>query len=229
MILTPQVIQNAPTFVNPEGRFTLSLRNLQLPHIDTLHLAQGPYQVLDLTNNELVEFGGIPDWETLETVILANNNITTISNLHIPSLKLLSLAQNSISSLRSLEPLHKLENLLNLLLIGNPVCAEHHYRPFLVWLIPLLQILDGKKVKSSERECAKELFGENLENATAAAIALLHGGKEPEPVAKDTKMLNLTVKKLTAEEKAGLVAQLEKATTMEEILRIQDALKNGLV
>lgn len=229
MILTPLVILSAPTFVNPEGKLTLSLRNLQLPHIDTLHLANGPYAVLDLTNNELVEASGIPDWETLDTVLLANNNISTLGELDALRLHSLLLAQNNVTSLKHLASLNKLKSLHTLLLIGNPVCAEHHYRQFVIWLVPSLQVLDGEKVKSSERENAVDLFGENMETATAAAVALLNGGDDAKPVAKETKLINSTVSKLTAEERDKLVAQLEKAQTMEEIESIRNALKDGLV
>lgn len=229
MKLTPQAIVNAPNIVNPEGKLTLSLRNLQLSDIDNLHLANSVFAVIDLTNNDLVEAGGIPDWEVLETVLLANNNISVIGDLSAVSLRSLLLAHNNISTLKLLVSLRLVKSLHTLLLVGNPVCSEHHYRQFLIWLLPSLQILDCEKVKASERKSANELFGESFETATAAAVALINGGEEAKPVAKESRMINNTVSKLTSEEKADLIEQLKNAQTMEEMDRIQGLLKNGMV
>lgn len=228
MKLTPQVISDAPTYVNAEGQLTLSLRNLHLDSIDNLHLAEDVYSVIDLTNNELVEAGGIPRRESLETLLLANNNISSVGDMAGMSLKSLLLANNNISNLKLLVQLREL-GVETLLLAGNPVCTEHHCRQFLVWLLPSLRVLDCEKVKRKERENAQELFGENYENATPAAVALLHGGEDAKPVSKETRNMNSTVSKLTEEERANLVARLKKAQTMEEIEAIQAQLHEGVV
>lgn len=229
MKLTPQVILDAPNIINPEGKLTLSLRNLRLTFIDNLHLANGAFAVIDLTNNELVEASGIPNWEGLETVLMANNNIYTVGDMAGLALRSLLLAQNNISTLKLLVNLRSLESIHTLLLLGNPVCSEHYYRQFLIWLLPSLRVLDCEKVKVSERKSAVELFGEDFEKATPAAVALIHGGNDAKPVAKETRMINSTVRKLTQEEKAKLIAQLETAQTMEEMDRIQSVLRNGYV
>lgn len=229
MKLTPQVIQNAPNVVNPEGKLTLSLRNLGLSDMDSLHLANDAFAVVDLTNNVLEEVSGIPTWQSLETVLLANNNISAISDVSGVTLHSLLLAQNNLVWLKQLVNLRSLEEIHTLLLLGNPVCKEHHYRQFLVWLLPSLKVLDCEKVKQDERKNAIELFGESFDTATAAAMALIHGGDDVVAVKKETREMNTTVGRLTKEEKEKLVAQLASAQTMEEMDVIQEKLRQGNV
>lgn len=229
MKLTPQVIQNAPNVVNPEGKLTLSLRNLGLSDIDSLHLANDAFAVVDLTNNVLEEVSGLPTWGSLETVLLANNNISAIGDVSGVTLHSLLLAQNSLVWLKQLVNLRSLGEIHTLLLLGNPVCKEHHYRQFLVWLLPSLKVLDCEKVKQNERKDAIELFGESFDTATAAAMALIHGGDDIVPVEKETREMKTTVSRLTKEEKEKLVAQLASAQTMEEMDLIQEKLRQGNV
>ena len=58
-----------------------------------------------------------------------------------------------ISSLASLR-----ENpaLAELFLTGNPCSLFTHYRPFVVWLLPQLAVLDGIPVERSERILARQ-------------------------------------------------------------------------
>lgn len=229
MKLTPLVIQDAPNVINPEGKLTLSLRDLGVSDIDSLHLANEAFAVVDLTNNMLDEAGLLPTWEALETVLLANNNISAIGDMKDVALNSLLLALNNLISLKLLVNLRTLDKIHTLLLLGNPVCKEHHYRQFVIWLLPTLLVLDCEKVKQSERRSAIDLFGESFDTATAAAVALLHGGEEAKPVAKETRMMNTTVSRLSKEEKEKLVAQLVSAQTMEEMELIQAKLRDGTV
>lgn len=226
MKLTAQVIQNAPNIINPEGKLTLVLRNLQISFIENLDVTQDNFAVIDFSNNELVDLGGVAALPALETLLLANNNISNISGIG-SSLVSMSLVNNNISKFSQLLELRKVP-LTSLLMTGNPVAREHHFRLFLVWLIPTLKVLDCQKVKESERKEARELFGGSFDEATAAATALMHGGAVV-AVEKSTRLMANTVQKLTQEEKAKLISDLEKADSMEEIERISAALKDGYV
>lgn len=57
-----------------------------------------------------------------------------------------------------LEPLSTLPNLQCLSLLHNPVTAKQHYRLYLIYKLPHLRLLDFRKVKTKEREEAKQLF-----------------------------------------------------------------------
>lgn len=81
----------------------------------------------------------------------------------------------------------------------------------------------------AEREEGRELFGSDFANRLPAADALLSGNKAVAPTSKDTRLVESTVKSLLPEEKALLVKELEKATSMQDIERISQALKDGYV
>lgn len=244
MKLTPQLLRDAPNVINPEGKLTVVLRNLEIAYIENLELTNDSVQAIDLTNNQILRFCDVPTRPDLEVLLLANNNISTIGKCGALSLQLLLLANNNLGAFSDLVQLRQFEELQTLVMVGNPITEKHHYRLFLIWLLPSLRVLDFSKVKQAERAAATDLFGPSFDEATPAATALLHGKTESRPEyapaskpgnkameqpGKDERLMNTTVKQLSAEERAKLVSQLEQAETMEEIERIQHALKNGYV
>lgn len=40
----------------------------------------------------------------------------------------------------------------------NPITAKQHYRPYVIYKLPQLKLLDFRKIKMKEREEAKTLF-----------------------------------------------------------------------
>lgn len=252
MKLTPPVLRNAPNVISPEGKLTVVLRNLEIPYIENLELTNDSVQALDLTNNQITCLCDVPSRPDLEVLLLGNNNISSVGTNGLLPLRSLLLANNNVGQLSDLVPLRQFDLLETLLMMGNPVTAAHHYRLFVVWLLPSVRVLDCAKVKAAERAAAQDLFGPSFDEATPAATALLHGksgdgasssgvgapstgtsagacATEATAGSKDERLINSTVQRLSAEEKAELVAQLERAQTMEEMERIQQALKNGYV
>lgn len=233
MKLTPQVLRDAPNVISPEGKLTVVLRNLDIPYIENLDLTNDSIQALDLTNNHIGEFGDVPARPDLQVVLLANNNISRVGTNGTLPLRSLLLANNNLGAFSAVAPLRQFHTLQTLLMVGNPIAREHHYRPFVIWLLPSLRVLDCAKVKAAERSAACDLFGPSFDQQTPAATALLHGRADGAGAdgaeTKDVRLMSTTVKSLGAEEKAELVAQLERAQTMEEMERIQLALKNGYV
>lgn len=227
--LTPTVVQNALNVVSPEGLLTLLLRNRRILYIENLEYTKDVFPVIDLTNNEIVELGGIPELPGLEVLLLANNNISRVGLVAAYGIRSLLLMNNTISSFAEVAKLRNLSKLENLMMLGNKIVDEHHYRLFMVWLFPKLKVLDCLKIKQKDRNDANELFGPNYENRLPAADALINGNKTVEPVLKETRIMETTLKKLLSEEKTVLVQELEKATSMEEIERISEALKLGYV
>ncbi|KAF8002756.1 hypothetical protein HF325_002001 [Metschnikowia pulcherrima] len=202
--LTPTAVQNALNVVSPEGLLTLSLRNRRILYIENLEFTNDAFSVIDLTNNEIVELSGIPKLINLEVLLLANNNISRVGLVAPCGLRSLLLMNNNLSSfseIAKLRPLNSLENLT----------------------------LDCQKVKPKERTAANELFGPDFETRLPAADVLLNGENTAEPVLKDVRLMETTMRKLLPEEKALLVKELENSTSMEEIERISKALKEGYV
>lgn len=234
MKLTPQILRNATRMINPEGKLTLLLRNLELTYIENLELTTDDINVIDLTNNDIGELSGVPTLSNLEVLLLGNNNISSIDeNGSLPSLHSLLLINNNIRTFSELGKLRHFGQIQTLLMMGNPISTDKRYRPFLIWLLPSLKVLDCEKVKSAERTAAATLFGASFEEANALALQLMDGEDTSVEVNKEAskgeRLMTTTVKKLSAEEKAKLIAELEKAESMEEIERIQTALKNGYV
>lgn len=227
MRLTAQVISTAPIFINPEGKLTLQLRNLHIPYIENLGITQDKYAVIDLSNNELLELGGIPsNFHNLEVLLLANNFITKISS-SFPSenqITSISLINNNINSF---ENFNKFSNLTSLSLLNNPITTLSNYRLFIIWLIPSLKVLDFAKVKPAEREAAISLFGQDLDNSSPQALSML-GNKSLQHTEK-IPHVQAVVKKLTVEERKVLLEKLRLAESIDEITDIENTLKNGQV
>lgn len=238
MRLTSQLISNAPTLINPEGQFTIQLRNLKIPYIENLGITQDKFDVIDLTNNEIVELSNIPlTFKKLGVLLLANNNISTIDRLkELPNLSSISLVNNNIHDFKSLVNLTEVLNLTNLSLLNNPVTSLNDYRLFVIWLLPSLKILDFNKVKQKERIEATEKFGSSLQNANELARSLLKQLKanvsesaDKAAPSKEQRQLDHTINKLTDEERVKLLHDLENADSIDEIERIEAALKNGFI
>ncbi|OBA21784.1 L domain-like protein [Metschnikowia bicuspidata var. bicuspidata NRRL YB-4993] len=227
--LTPGAVQSALKVAAPQGLLTLVLRSRGLLYIENLEYTQDAFSAIDLTDNEITELSGLPELRKLEVLLLANNNIASVGRVAASALTSLLLMNNSLSSFAEVAKLRGLRRLEHLVLLGNRITEEHHYRGFVVWLFPTLKVLDCQKVKPAERRAAAELFGPAFDSRLPAADALLSGSQAAAPVPKDTRLMETTMRKLLAEEKALLAAELEGASSMAEIERISRALKRGYV
>jgi U2 small nuclear ribonucleoprotein A' len=89
-------------------------------------------------------------------------------------------------------------------------------------------VLDFNKIKNSEREQSSLLYG-TFENPPELAKSLF----EHQPVVqvmdvdKETQQVEKVLKKLTPEEREVLKTELKNATSLDEIDRIENALKSG--
>lgn len=235
MRLTAQVISNAPIVLNPEGQLTLQLRQLKISFIENLGITQDKFKVIDLIDNELSEVSDIPLLKNLEVLLLANNKIYTIKDddeniflQNLPNLKSITLSNNNIARFSDIKALSS-SHIQILSLLGNPIQLLENYRLFIIWLIPSLRVLDFIKVKDSERKLAKEMFGDDINQPSEQA--LLAFGQESEAygqnITKEEKAMQSVLQKLTDEEKANLLKQLETSESLEEIERIEETLKKG--
>lgn len=231
MKLTAATLKDAVLVVNPDHKLVLQLRSLQLVYIENLELTNDVFQVMDFTNNDLVELSGIPaSFKNLEVILLANNNIVTVKEpLTNESVKTISLINNNITQLKEVVNLRHL-HLEVLFLMGNPIAKHHFYRLFIIWLIPSLRVLDGEKVSAKERAQGQEQFGPDFDGASPSAVALLEGQQnvsEKEGVTKEERLVKNAVERLSEEEKTQLLKELEEAETEEEVERISEILRRG--
>jgi len=233
MRLTAQVINEAPEILNPEGKLTLLLRDLQITELENLAITQNKYQVIDLSNNDLISLGNIPKrFNNLQCLLLSNNNISYIDDEsfsldnHITSITLFN--NNIYKFQKSFKD--KFPKLETLILLGNPITEMENYRYFIIWLIPSLKVLDFKKVKQAERKTSEDMFGTNRDEFNSLAQQMFKNeNTEIKLDGKSDRQVKNFVKKMTDEERQQLLKKLETATSIEEIERIENDLKEGAV
>lgn len=134
----------------------------------------------------------------------------------MPNLKRLILTGNKVSNLKEIDSLGSLSKLEMLSLIDNPVSKNPHYRLYVVHRIPSLRVLDYRKVKDAERREAEKIFsgkegGELVEECEIEA-------EEPEQVERPTP-----------EQLAALRSAIANAKSLEEVARLEDALRRGQI
>lgn len=237
MRLTAQTIHAAEIALDPDGRLLLILRDLQIPYIENLGVTQDRFGLIDLTGNQIISLANIPaTFVNLQVLLLGNNRISLIDN-NFPStnrITSLSLANNNIRQF--LRNFSKLTCLQFLILSGNPITQAKYYREFMVWLIPSLRILDSDKIKKAERDNALQIFGPSRDDPSPLALSYFSKTRGDDNVKEGVntltdydKHIDHVAKKLSQSEKASLLIQLEKATSLREIEEIENALKSGNV
>jgi len=243
MRLTPEFVSKAPSHLNALKERELELRGLQIPTIENLASHQGSYDTLNLTENSITVLGNIPLSPRLQSIQIAQNQITSISPSlppNIPNLVTLILTNNAISSLASLVPLENLLSLRHLSLRGNPVTEHEYYKEFVVWKAAKgkLRTLDFTRIKDSLREAATQLLTDSstsLPNSLALQLSTPTTSAIPGTThSKATKAGNATLKGgkgrlMTAEEKRRIGEALTRASTAEEMRKLERMLAEGLI
>jgi U2 small nuclear ribonucleoprotein A' len=106
---------------------------------------------------------------------------------------------------------------------------SQHYRYWVIWRCPTVRFLDYQKVKDAERQHAKKLFGTE-EKPTSLATEIMgikssgFGAAVTDGVADTSKLSRI---KLTDKEKKRLQEMIRKASSLEEIIRLEKMLKEG--
>lgn len=106
---------------------------------------------------------------------------------------------------------------------------EQNYRYWVVWRCPSVRFLDYEKVKDAERQQAKELFGTASEPTALASKIMgvktkafdVSANGSAAPSSKFSRL------KLTDKEKTVLKDMIKKASSLEEIIRLEKALNEG--
>jgi len=236
MKLTPELIAQSPSFINPLKERQLDLRGYKIPTIENLGVTKDQHDSIDLTDNSVAALANLPLLKRLRTLLLANNRITTISpSLHLsaPNLTTIVLTNNNVMELGDLEPLRELRALKFLSLVGNPVRERKWYREWLVWRLKSLRVLDFQRIRDKERSAAKSLFltPDDLPTSLATTISstvtsvsakMVVSTDEPKAAAPGR-----AGRLMTAEEKERVKAAIINATSAEEVRRLERNLKEG--
>ncbi|KAK0659099.1 U2 small nuclear ribonucleoprotein A' [Lasiodiplodia hormozganensis] len=234
MRLTAEIIQGSLSYINPLGERELDLRGRQFTHIENMGAASADIECIDFTDNHIQVLGNLPQRLRVTTVLLARNRLSQIQPgiaRTIPSLTTLSLADNNVRELADLDPLGGFSRLIQLNLTNNPVCTKENYRYYLIFRIPSLRFLDFQRVRDSERQKAKELFG-TPDEPTELAKQLMRqrGTAVPDASAGANDVAaGMAHVKLTDAERASIEEQIKTANTLDDITRLEKLLNEGKI
>ncbi|KAG0328340.1 U2 snRNP complex subunit [Dissophora globulifera] len=234
MKLTPDLITRAPCYLNALQDRELDLRSHKIPAIENLGVTKDLNDSLDLTDNDIRSLSNFPSLPRLKCLLLSNNRISKIdTNLsqYLPNLTTVVLTNNAITELSDLDGLAGCKAIEVLSLLDNPVAKKKYYREWVIWKVPSVRVLDFDRVKKKERDEAKKLFeGKAGPSALAESIAATKSSTfepgEGIPLPLKSSVPTLTMSK---EDQDRIKAALAKATTLDEITRLERALKEGKI
>jgi len=228
--ITLDLLQNASQTLNPANQRQILLRGLKIPNIENLGGTNDAYECIDLSDNDLIKLANFPPLKRLHTLLLMNNRISRIAEDAfdpLPNLISVTLTGNKLEKLVDLEPLTRLKTLERLSLLENPVVKVKHYRPYMIHKCSKnLRILDFNRIKDKERKAAGLLFAHERGQKLLAEIA-------PPRVVKDAadKPVDGGAAKLgpSPEVIERIKKAIAEAETIEEVTRLERALKSGVL
>jgi len=237
MKLTPELLAQATSTLNPIKERQLDLRGYKIPAIENLGVTRDQHDAIDLTDNSIVTLGNLPLLKRLNTLLLANNKVSHISpsiHISVPNLTTLVLTNNQFAELGDLEPLKELRYLKYVSLMGNPVREKKWYREWLAWRLPGLRVLDFQRIRDKERQAGKALFvtAENLPTALATTLSTTVSTQSSKAVIttdepKMTPLMGKAGRLMSKEDAEKVKAAIAKATSMEEVRRLERSLREG--
>ncbi|CAE7726304.1 unnamed protein product [Symbiodinium pilosum] len=187
------------------------------------------YECLDFSDNDLIKLGNFPPLKRLRVLMLMNNRISRIAPDcfdPIPNIVSLVLTGNKLEKLVDLEPITQLKNLERLSLMDNPVTKVKHFRPYMIHKSSkTLRILDFNRIKDKERKAATLLFaGERGKKLLEEIAPPRVVGKEPTEKVADVSKSGPSPEVIERIKKA-----IAEAETIEEVTRLEKALKSGIL
>ncbi|XP_031400076.1 U2 small nuclear ribonucleoprotein A' [Punica granatum] len=230
--LTADLIWKSPHFFNAIKERELDLRGNKIAVIENLGATEDQFDTIDLSDNEIVKLENFPYLDRLGTLLINNNRITRINpNIGelLPKLHTLILTNNRLVNLVEIDPLASLSKLQYLSLLDNNITKKPNYRLYVIHKLKSLRVLDFKKVKNKERLEAESLFSskEAEEEVKKESIKTFTPGevqKAPEVVEEQPapKVVAPTAEQITA-----IKAAIVNSQTLEEVARLEKALKTG--
>ncbi|KAG2453822.1 hypothetical protein HYH02_002029 [Chlamydomonas schloesseri] len=231
--------------------YEIDLRGNKIAAIENLGATQNQFDSIDLSDNAIVRVDGFPKLQRLKLLLLNNNRVARIARgleEFIPNLETLILTNNRINNLQDIDPLATLSKLQDLSLHGNPVMTKPNYRLYVISKLPRLKVLDFKKVKQKERDAAKALFSsEEAQTAHASKTfepdedlaaaqqqaGVANGSTDASAMEEDGGAAGSSAASAAAtsapsqEQMVAIKAAIANAQTLEEIQRLEEALKTG--
>lgn len=243
MRLSPDLVHSAEQSLNCLGDRELVLRNMAIPVIENLAVARDSFDTIDLSANLISSLGdGFPPFPRLRTLHLGSNRISNITRGiadSLPNLHVLILTSNRISSIEdlNLSELSRFKQLQVLSISDNPVANIPDIRRKLLRSLPSLKIINFAKVSYKERKSLLAGTGNyskrrkrnnNLDDTRTTKRHQLHDSlnfnkSKISPTApKRTLSLN-------ASQAAAVRARIENAQSVEEVLKLQEAIRSGAI
>ncbi|XP_010475823.1 PREDICTED: U2 small nuclear ribonucleoprotein A'-like [Camelina sativa] len=227
--LTADLIWKSPHFFNAVKERELDLRGNKIPVIENLGATEDQFDTIDLSDNEIVKLENFPLLNRLGTLLINNNRITRINpNLgeFLPKLHSLVLTNNRLVNLVEIDPLASIPKLQYLSLLDNNITKKPNYRLYVIHKLKSLRVLDFIKIKAKERAEAAALFSSKEAEEEAKKVSHEEVKKVPE-TAENPETPKVVAP--TQEQILAIKAAIINSQTIEEIARLEQALKFGQV
>lgn len=241
MRLTPETILQADQTLNCIGDRELVLRNLAIPVIENLAVARDGFDTIDLSCNMISILGdGFPPFPRLSALYLGSNRIARVSRGvadSLPNLRILMLTGNRLQNVDDLNltELSRLTKLEVLSISDNPVANEPQVREKIIKSIPSLKVLNFSKVTLGERKALDD--GANTlkpkrkkrkvpsEKLNTIKRKRNDDGDDQQPLEDGNRAKKR--KTLTKEQSQAVRDYIEKAESVDQVLRMQEAIRSG--
>ena len=229
MRLTADMIARSPAFLNALKEREIDLRGNKIAVIENLSATQDQFDSIDLSDNEILKVESMAKLPRLKLLLLNNNRVTRISEhlgKMLPSLHTLVLTNNHLSTLTQLEPLASASTIVSLSLVDNAVAKVDGYRSFVIALLPKLRVLDFKRVRAEERVAAEAALRKGRGQKRVRDVMQESNGATPTADAGDTPGAGLKAGP-TEEQVAQIKLAISNASSLEEVQKLEAALKRG--
>lgn len=232
--LTAELIVRCPQQLNAVKDYELDLRGNKIAAIENMGSTENQFDSIDLSDNEIVKLEGFCHLKRLRVLLLNNNRIARIGEDLgdcLPFLETLVLTNNRLTNLADIDNLATLPALKHLSLLDNIIVKKPNYRLYVIHKLPNLKVLDFSRIKPKEREASVRVFGESVAPTAATTEPAPKKAKtfEPgedieaaKPAEEAPKATGPTPEQLTA-----IKIAIANATTLEEVARLEKALKSG--
>ncbi|KAL3818453.1 hypothetical protein ACJIZ3_004358 [Penstemon smallii] len=230
--ITADLIWKSPHFFNALRERELDLRGNKISVIENIGATEDQFDTIDLSDNEIVKLENLPYLNRLGTLLLNNNRITRINpNLeeYLPKLHTLVLTNNRLTNLVEIDPLASLPKLQFLSLLDNSITKKPNYRLYVIHKLKSLRVLDFRKVKQKERAEANKLFAskEAEEEAKRESVKTVVPNEIPSSKGADKEEQTPKPAAPTPDQILAIKAAIVNSQTLEEVARLEQALKSG--
>ena len=211
--ITKELVNVSPQFLNTIKEYQLSLKSKKLTELTNLLVTANVFESIDISNNSIFHVPILPQLSRLKTLILSNNNITTIDEgfaKYCP-IENLVLSNNHVDSIGFIDCLAQCKTLKRLVLVDNIITNYPCYRGYCLYKMPWLKILDYTKVTVKERDEAKIFFEGKIKDGVDLKSLFIVGS--------DEGLTLKLIKRLELKEKKKILASYIKS--VKDITELQ--------